>query len=143
MCPVSGEIVFLRITKKSTKPLPEIICLIEQNLQVGDILRLLPRLCCHFFYMDTEHLFSKKASGHSSAVELLVQLQRPMVRVTQTKEPLWTSYDIPSFSWLVDKYTKRLPKLFLHNGDMSNINPKLGKKIESNVTRCICIQVSL
>jgi hypothetical protein len=45
----SGE-----ITKKSTKPLPDIIRLIELNLQVADILRLLLRLC---------HQFLSKAKG--------------------------------------------------------------------------------
>jgi hypothetical protein len=48
----SGEIVFLKITKKSTKPLPNIIRLIEQNLQVADIIRLLPRPCRQFLGID-------------------------------------------------------------------------------------------
>jgi hypothetical protein len=34
----SCEIAFLKITKKSTKPLADIIRLIEQNLQAADIL---------------------------------------------------------------------------------------------------------
>jgi hypothetical protein len=45
----SGEIVFRFIFFKSTNPLSDIIRLIEQNLQVADIIRLLPQPCRQFF----------------------------------------------------------------------------------------------